>query len=146
MPIDYSEYHPKWSLISYLIRFVRAKGKCENCGVANYTIRRKNRTTGKLELPLGNLYLDNAADEGFGSYSKAKAVADHWNDFNDDGDGKWSVIVLTVAHLDHNKKNNRFWNLAALCQRCHLLHDLVQHMLNRKYGRNWKRDQLTLDL
>lgn len=28
--------------------------------------------------------------------------------------------VLTVHHLDGNKKNCSDWNLAALCQRCHL--------------------------
>lgn len=28
--------------------------------------------------------------------------------------------VLTVHHLDINKANCRWWNLAALCQRCHL--------------------------
>lgn len=28
--------------------------------------------------------------------------------------------VLTVHHLDGNKKNCADWNLAALCQRCHL--------------------------
>lgn len=28
--------------------------------------------------------------------------------------------VLTVHHLDGNKLNCRWWNLAALCQRCHL--------------------------
>lgn len=28
--------------------------------------------------------------------------------------------VLTVAHLDDNKANARWWNLAALCQVCHL--------------------------
>lgn len=28
--------------------------------------------------------------------------------------------VLTVHHLDGNKGNCRWWNLAALCQRCHL--------------------------
>lgn len=27
---------------------------------------------------------------------------------------------LTVHHLDMNPSNNRWWNLAALCQRCHL--------------------------
>ncbi|WP_421801779.1 hypothetical protein [Flagellimonas sp.] len=144
MPIDYSQYHPKWSLISYLIRFVRAKGKCEECGVANYTVRRKNTITGKLELPCGNLYLDQAAENGFGSYKTAKLVADSWNEWDADGEGKWSVIVLTVAHLDHDKSNNRFWNLKALCQRCHLTLDNAQHMLNRKYGRNWKLNQLKL--
>jgi hypothetical protein len=28
--------------------------------------------------------------------------------------------VLTVHHLDGDKRNCRWWNLAALCQRCHL--------------------------
>jgi hypothetical protein len=28
--------------------------------------------------------------------------------------------VLTVHHLDGDKANCRWWNLAALCQRCHL--------------------------
>ena len=28
--------------------------------------------------------------------------------------------VLTVHHFDGNKSNNSWWNLMALCQRCHL--------------------------
>ena len=28
--------------------------------------------------------------------------------------------VLTVHHFDGNKANNSWWNLMALCQRCHL--------------------------
>jgi len=28
--------------------------------------------------------------------------------------------TLTVHHLDHDKGNEAKWNLAALCQRCHL--------------------------
>ena len=33
-------------------------------------------------------------------------------------EAKWRI--LTVHHLDGNKLNCRWWNLAALCQRCHL--------------------------
>lgn len=33
-------------------------------------------------------------------------------------EARWRV--LTVHHLDMNKANCRWWNLAALCQRCHL--------------------------
>ena len=100
MPIDYKEYHPKWKLISRLIRFVRAKNRCEWCGAENH-----------LPHPVTG-----------------------------------SKVVLTVAHIDHDKKNNKFNNLAALCQRCHLRHDLPQHVENRKYGRNWKKYQLKLEL
>jgi hypothetical protein len=92
MPIDYKEYHPKWRLISKLIRFTRAKNKCEWCDAEN----------GKPHPKTG------------------------------------STVVLTVAHIDHDKTNNRFNNLAALCQKCHLGHDIKQHVDNRKYGRNWK--------
>src|SRR3990167_7469256 len=31
-----------------------------------------------------------------------------------------SGYVLTVHHFDGDKTNNAWWNLAALCQRCHL--------------------------
>ena len=97
MPIDYKEYHPKWKLISYLIRTVRAKNQCENCGVINY------------------------------------------------GPSKTGTkVVLTVAHVDHDKSNNRFWNLKAWCQRCHLAHDLPHHIYNRKYGRKAKENQYNL--
>lgn len=73
MPIDYREYHPKWTLISRLIRFTRAKNKCEKCNAENY---QPHPVTG-------------------------------------------SKVVLTVAHLDHDKTNNRFCNLAALCSKGH---------------------------
>lgn len=46
-----------------------------------------------------------------------------------------SMVVLTTAHLDGDKTNNRFNNLRHLCQRCHLHHDLGHHVMNRKYGR-----------
>lgn len=92
MPINYKEYHPKWKLISKLIRFNRAKNKCEWCNAENY---QAHPVTG-------------------------------------------SKVILTVAHIDHDKTNNRFTNLAALCQKCHLSNDIKQHVDNRKYGRNWR--------
>ena len=94
MPINYSEYHPKWSLISRLIRYRRAGNCCEWCGAINGQPHPKTK----------------------------------------------SIVVLTVAHIDHTKTNNRFNNLAALCQRCHLHHDRHQHAANRKYGRNYRQN------
>lgn len=98
MPINYKEYHPKWKLISRLIRFTRAKNQCEWCGAINSQPHPITR----------------------------------------------SKVVLTVAHIDRNKDNNRFWNLAALCQRCHLKHDVCQHVNNRKYGKHWKKHQINI--
>lgn len=52
-----------------------------------------------------------------------------------EGKIKPTKIILTVAHMDHDKTNNRRSNLKALCQKCHLGHDIQQHVANRKYGR-----------
>jgi len=100
MPINYKNYHPKWSLISRLIRFRRAGNKCEWCQAEN----------GKPHPDTG------------------------------------SKGILTVAHLDRNRANNRLHNLAALCQRCHLNYDRPSHIQSRKYGREYKYNNLTLDL
>ncbi len=100
MPINYKEYHPKWSLISRLIRFHRANNRCEWCNAENYQPHPVTK----------------------------------------------SKVILTVAHIDHDKTNNKFANLAALCQRCHLHHDRHQHAANRKYGRNWKQHVYKLNL
>lgn len=51
----------------------------------------------------------------------------------------FTKIVLTVAHLNGDKTKNIFSNLAALCQKCHLNHDIGHHIMNRKYGRNHNR-------
>jgi 5-methylcytosine-specific restriction endonuclease McrA len=98
MPVNYNDYHPKWSLISRLIRFKRANNRCEWCGAENYKV--------------------NPIDE--------------------------SQVVLAVAHIDRNIANNRFSNLAALCQRCHLKHDRTQHSRSRKYGKKHHLEQMTL--
>lgn len=132
MPIDYSQYHPKWHLISRLIRFKRAGNKCEKCGVPNHSFITRDKE--------GNWhYRFGVADLEFFMQAEAKPqkIA---KDF------ECTYVVLTVAHIDHDKTNNRFWNLAAWCQRCHLKHDLQQHAANRKYGRNHKINNLKLDL
>lgn|GEM_PF-7130269 len=60
---------------------------------------------------------------------------------------KLTKIVLSVAHLDRDSKNNNRNNLAALCQKCHLNHDILQHVRNRLYGRHHaKEHQLKLQL
>lgn len=38
-----------------------------------------------------------------------------------------SIVVLTVAHLDHNPSNCSDDNLEAMCQRCHLRYDQHHH-------------------
>jgi len=38
-----------------------------------------------------------------------------------------NMVVLTVAHLDHDPGNNAPENLRAMCQRCHLTYDAALH-------------------
>ena len=45
--------------------------------------------------------------------------------------GKTSLVVLTVAHLDHDPRNNDRLNLRVLCQRCHNTHDAIHRKKNR---------------
>lgn len=46
-----------------------------------------------------------------------------------------SRVVLTIAHLDQDKENNKGYNLAALCQRCHLKIDLPYKIKKRRLER-----------
>ena len=126
MPIDYREYHPKWKLIVRLIR-KRERDHCKFCGVKNYNVvmstPRGHRRLNQYEWDLFHHYLY------VGKFSYNQCVKKVGA----------TRIVLTIAHLDGNKDNNRFTNLAALCQRCHLNHDLGHHIMNRKYGRHHNR-------
>lgn len=60
-----------------------------------------------------------------------------------------SKVVLTIAHLGepfaegadkHDKHDIRAENLAALCQRCHLRHDIEEHVENRRRSHEAKRE------
>lgn len=42
------------------------------------------------------------------------------------------VVVLTIAHVDHNESNNDPSNLRALCQRCHLRLDREDNNRRRR--------------
>ena len=50
-----------------------------------------------------------------------------------------SLVILTVAHLDHDKPNNDPINLRALCQRCHLAWDIRHHVIKAHLTRRRKR-------
>lgn len=107
-------YPSNWREISSKIRFDRARGKCEFCGAPHSKFTRS-------DIP----------DTFYDSYDEAAfSVSDpHEND------AKISRIILTTAHLDHDPTNNADENLRALCQKCHLAHDLPHHLLSRRINR-----------
>lgn len=132
MPIDRKKYHPKWSLICYLLKRYRAKNRCEVCGVGNYAVGYWDNKT---------WYNPDQADPpaaGFDGHRDAKAWVQSYNDeigeLYDPDTRKICVIKLGVAHLDHDEQNNRFWNLKVMCQLCHLTHDRADNANRRRYG------------
>ena len=135
MPVDYKDYHPKWKLISWLIRYKRAGNRCEECGLLNGQIIKRLKggsytTPGPQDWDMIHSAIRN------GGHNMTTALKNFG----------FTKVVLTVAHVDQDKTNNRFDNLKAWCQRCHLKHDQQQHVQNRKYGRNHKKNNLKLEL
>jgi len=105
-------YPADWKAISQRIRFARAKGRCESCDVPHGWFRALNGWV---------------LDPMLAAIGLLGAVAAF--------EMKLSKIILTTAHLDHDPTNNDENNLAALCQRCHLAHDLQHHLTSRRINR-----------
>lgn len=124
MPIraDNRGRYPKaWKAIRARI-LARAENKCEWCGVANGATgyRDKDGTFHPCAL--------DAFDTDTGSC----APPAH----------RTFRIVLTIAHVhDKSPENCADDNLAALCQRDHLRHDLADHMRNAAETRRRKADE-----
>ena len=111
-------YPIDWKQLSAVIRFERAKGRCEACG----------RPHGRLVQHLGDgRWWDeekSAWRNGKGRVlARFKPVAGALV--------RHTKVVLATAHLDHDPTNNPAHNLKALCQRCHMLHDREEHRHQR---------------
>jgi len=134
MPIRKQDYHPNWPAISLQVR-EDAGQKCEWCEAPNGKIIERGK--GDAWKLVEKLRSD--PDAPFEDLEKMT-----WKRMRF---FKVTRVVLTVAHLDRNSHNNDRHNLAALCQRCHLKHDIHQHIRNRKFGRYHTREhQLKLQL
>lgn len=116
MPINYKDYPPNWKEIRTRI-LDRAGHRCERCEVPNHaTIYRVSKEASSWILWPEGMASEALTLDGF----------------------KPTRIVLTIAHLDHDKENHDVIDdrLMALCQKCHLEYDLPRHVRNRKYGRS----------
>ena len=136
MPIDYSAYHPRWKKISLFIRKYRARDRCEFCSVKNREKILRGTYAGIDVYQDGDGEIFDAANSQRIGRDEIGAV----------GGKKYIEIVLTVAHLDHDRNNNSFFNLRALCQRCHLRLDHAQHRENARRTRAVRTGQIEMDL
>lgn len=125
MPIrpDQRRLYPiDWRQLSRQVRFERARGRCEQC----------RRPHMRHVDHLGDgIWWD--ADEGCwrdgtGTALTTSPVGNITHTL------RRTYVVLACAHLDHDPSNNRPGNLAALCQRCHMLHDREEHRYRRWYN------------
>ncbi len=116
-------YPANWKEISRRIRFERAGGKCEVCGVADGARGYRDAA--------GKFFEDGSIGEMDSPYLV--------NPRPKTQDPRPIKIVLTVAHLDHNPANNNDGNLKALCQRCHNKHDGAHRARNAARTRRSKR-------
>ena len=113
-------YPIDWHELSRVIRFERARGRCEGCG----------RPHGKVISHLGDgRWFDAEADQ----WRDGQGRVIGWIAFSDyHGRLQRTKAVLAAAHVDHDPGNNHPGNLKALCQRCHLLHDREEHHRRRR--------------
>jgi 5-methylcytosine-specific restriction endonuclease McrA len=139
MPINYKNYPSNWKTEIRPAILERAGNKCEFCGVLNYAVGYRD-LDGIFQRTAGNEMHDKA---GYGElkYSEALSLVKHCNDYGED-DYKLIIIILTIAHLDHDITNNDYSNLKALCQQCHNRYDRDYRNANRKNNRN--KGSLTL--
>lgn len=138
MPVDMSKYPKDWPEIR--ARILRRAGGgdegddarvgacCEWCGVRNYAVGWRDEA-GNFHPVGGNAAADNF--EYATSYGEARKLADHINDWCSPR-VRHIVIVLTIAHVDDpDPMNVAEGNLAAVCQRCHNVHDRQMRECNR---------------
>lgn len=130
MPIDYKEYPPNWNTEIRPAVLKRAGNKCEECGAPNGALvaRLPKSPASQFIVIENNITADDTAE-----FYRADGY-------------KITKIVLTIAHLDHDKSNHNVSldRLRAWCQKCHLGYDRNRHIDNRKYGRNHNHNNYKL--
>lgn len=137
-PENKARYPKDWPAIRTAI-LERAQHRCEwpGCEVPNYGVGFWKKD---------DFYIVN--DE-CRSYAQARQwLADEcFSRYGDEvPDRKFIVIVLTVAHLDHQPENCAPENLRAWCQRHHLAYDHRHHIGNAWATRRAKMGNFELEL
>lgn len=140
-PENRARYPKDWKALSLAAR-ERAEWRCQHpgCGARQYDV-------GFWQLQ-GGTWQWNAIESGFLDCRTARLVAAdmQWMcEGNTAAEGsRVVVIVLTVAHLDHQPENCDPDNLAAMCQRHHLAYDQLHHRAHAQATRRARAGTLEL--
>ena len=140
MQINYSEYPPDWKEIRERI-LKRAENKCEFCGVQNQKLIFNGIAF--IDGKILRVYQDSDLRVFDASNSVEVKYSGMVEPLNGNPYQKATRVILTIAHLDHDKSNFEVADdrLKALCQACHLNYDRPRHNENRKFGRNFRKNQ-----
>lgn len=123
MPIrrEHRFFYPiDWPQLSAVIRFGRAKGRCEAC----------QRPHGRTVFCLGDGRWWDADASSWRDGAGALVCVEVGN-VDVLGEIRTTRVVLATGHRNHDTADNSPANLAAWCQRCHILHDAPEHRRRR---------------
>ena len=130
MPIDYKKYPKNWKSEIRPAILERAQHKCEFCNIPNYEYVFR----GKLQCGR-EVYQKNDASI-YDASNSDYIENNYFAEITATGKQTAIKVILTIAHLNHDIKDNDYSNLRALCQRCHNRHDVEYRKLNRKKNAN----------
>lgn len=160
-PENLLRYPPDWPAIR-LRALTRARYRCQHpgCTARQYAVGhwvRFGEEPWQWRQVEGNTPSTTAQDREFHhaghgqypsgspwSYSDARAFIKRWTWVDGLTEILPIVIVLTIAHLDHQPENCADDNLRAMCQRHHLAHDVEHHKTTAYMTRRAARGNLEL--
>ena len=119
MPIRREEYAENWEAISRRIRFERAGGRCERCGVAHGAVGARDANGVWRDAAEIEAMTPAALGEFYPTLASRRLV----------------TMYLTVAHLTRNPADNGEFALACYCTHCHLDYDRQDNWQRRRRNR-----------
>jgi hypothetical protein len=119
-------YPIDWPQLSHFVRFVRAGGRCEHC--------RRPHGRRIFHLGDGRWWDSNARHWRNGQGRRVRRPTEDIL-----ARGLWTPVVLACAHLNHDPSDSGLQQLAALCQRCHMIHDGPEHRRRRWMNAHYRR-------
>ena len=109
---------------------VRARGRCERCGVSNHALIYRSRDGSGAWSPAS---LRGGVISADGRRIEPRWILPDGRPANPPASVNLIYVVLTAAHLDHDPNHCDLARMALLCQRCHLLHDRGEHIASFRY-------------
>ena len=120
-------YGHEWRTVTRPLILARDGHACKQCGKWNHLII-------DTVTAHGRMWWRFAADTAQPEYPNVIEAAPQWfsetgaaSSFPASSQPRTVRVVLTCAHLNHRPGDDRPENLAALCQRCHLVYDNQHH-------------------